>query len=216
MLRDGLLATPARRWLLTEPDFVIVGTGRSGTRYISQLLRAAGVKCGHENWWSLKFEPTTRLQGDASWIATFQVTGFEGHVFHQIRDPLKVITSLVRGRPELVPGTIPHEFRSRWVEMTGDPLQDAIAVVIAWVKRAEAVSEWTWRLEDVDPELLREICSRIDRPISEQRAARAFAAVSRSTNAHRTPDTLPLRWDEIPPSDLKDEVQSIARRFGYL
>jgi hypothetical protein len=215
-LRNTVLITPARRWLVTEPRFVIVGTGRSGTRYISRLLRAVGIKCGHENWWSLKEEPTTRLHGDASWVATFRLTEYSGQIFHQIRDPLLVVNSLVRGRDELAPGSITHALRSQWVEITGDRVRDALEIVSTWVSEAERVAHWSWRLEDVDAKLLVEISNRVGKPVRLERAERAIDTVSTSTNLHTQPDAPAIQWDDIPESEHKARVLEIARRYNYL
>lgn len=107
--------------------FVVTGTGRSGTGYIAQLLRAAGLRCGHEDWFtwvpgvrdhqtiprtSLRMRlrgPMSRLReewrrrrqrldGDASWMAVPSLMRFKGMVFLQLRHPLAVISSLVSHR----------------------------------------------------------------------------------------------------------------------
>lgn len=107
--------------------FVVTGTARSGTGYIAELFRAAGLRCGHEIWFTwvpgvrdrqtiprtglrmrlrgpmsrLKEEWRRRrqgLDGDASWMAVPSLTRFKGMVFLQLRHLLAVISSLVSHR----------------------------------------------------------------------------------------------------------------------
>jgi hypothetical protein len=216
-VRQLTLRTPARHWLLTEPRFVIVGTGRSGTRYISHLLRAAGIRCGHENWWRLDDNQATRLEGDASWIATFQVDDFAGQVFHQIRDPLRVVSSFLYGKKQLLRGGPALDGRRRWVDLIGeDDVADALHITVEWLRKAEEVSEWTWRLEDVDALLLLDICHRIGKPIDPDRAQRAVDAVPTDTNRHVSIDRPSLSWDQLPDSELKRMAMTISRQYGYL
>jgi hypothetical protein len=83
-----------------RPNFVVTGTGRSGTAYMARLLSAAGHSCGHEEL----FTPHTsgppafgERQGDSSWLAAPFLPGLpEGCVvLHQVRNPLEVLRSFL-------------------------------------------------------------------------------------------------------------------------
>ena len=214
-VQRAVLATPA--WKLFEPGFVIVGPGHSGTRYTAMLLQAAGIRCGHETWWTLTgTKPRSlRLQGDSSWVATFQLDTYTGKILHQVRDPLKVINSFVRYTPKPPPpGDGPR--RSDFFEETGDRLVDALQIVVTWVHKAEEIAEWDYRVEDIDTELLLEICERIGHPVSRDVAVAALEAVSTKTNQHVSDTEGRLRWEEIPDMPLKSQAMAISERYGYL
>jgi hypothetical protein len=71
----------------------------SGTERTSKILTALGHPCGHE----VLFGPFTHtpvfgaLQGDASWFALPRLEDLPADVviFHQVRDPIAVVRSLV-------------------------------------------------------------------------------------------------------------------------
>lgn len=100
---------------------VITGTGRCGTLYGAMLLDSYGIACGHESVFTnsglrkhiinTKNPPTSpiskrqcgtwlknkKLEADSSYMAAPYLDQVEGSVIHFIRDPLKVISSFVRG-----------------------------------------------------------------------------------------------------------------------
>lgn len=213
------MATPVRRWVQPEPRFVIVGTGRSGTQYIADALTAAGIKTGHEDWWNPVGTKVSRLVGDASWCATFMVDDYSGQVFHQVRDTIKVIESM------LAFGVAPHrmhrtwpQYRRRWMDFTGNPTVDAMTVVDTWFTKAENRSQWTWRVEDVDADLVVKVGRRIGKRISRQNAAAALAGLSRSTNRQQEErdNSIHLDWDDLPDGSLKDRLRGYAETYGYI
>lgn len=121
--RVSFVGVTATRWWSRGPTFVVTGTGRSGTRYVSELFRAAGVRCGHEDWFGpvpglrdvqtipragprklhgavsrVREEWRRRrqiLDGDASWLAVPRLPTFGGTVLLQLRHPVPVIRSFV-------------------------------------------------------------------------------------------------------------------------
>ena len=217
-LRDILLVTPAKRILLTEPLFAIVGTGRSGTRYISEVLTRSGIKTGHENWWNpYERRVTTRLVGEASWCAVFNLDGYAGHVFHQIRDPLKVVSSLTT--TELDPSwqsrdnQLFYKWRQRNIDLTGNPTTDAMAVVVRWFRESERCSEWSYRLEDVTEETVMEIARRSGLEMKRTKVQSALRSVPSNTNRRRHSA---MTWEDLPDDDLKTELLAIASQHGYI
>jgi hypothetical protein len=212
-----LVSTPAKRLLLVEPRFVVVGTGRSGTGYISKVMTAAGIKTGHEAWWNPYGRPgRTRLLGDASWCAVFNLEGYEGHVFHQIRDPLKVVSSLAT--TELDPAWrnrdnhLYYAWRQRNINLTGNPTIDAMAVVVHWFRESERRSEWAYRVEDINEVTIMEIARRVGLEVKKTRVQEALRAVPTNTNQHQHTD---IAWDDLPKNELKAELLAIAAKYGY-
>lgn len=79
--------------------FVITGCGRSGTKYISNVLKNNGIKCGHEEVFTYKgIRNTEYYDGDASWYAPayFDEINKNVKIIHLVRDPIKVISSFYR------------------------------------------------------------------------------------------------------------------------
>ena len=216
-VRQAILATPARK--LFEPRFVITGTGRSGTAYISAQLRAVGINCGHEQWWNPHGTKSLRLAGDASWLALFHLDAYRGAVFHQVRDPIRVIASLAstsldaRWREGRTVASSYHAYRSRHVVLTGDPLMDAMRTVDTYLAEAERAAQWTWRVEDVDGALICRIAAAIDKPITEIDAQAAVRSVATTTNRR---DHELLGWHDLPNGRIKDRLLAHAENYGYL
>lgn len=199
---------------LREPEFVIAGTGRSGTGYIAAVLNAAGIRTGHEQWFNPHQLKSPKLVGEASWIATNHLDDYDGVVFHQIRHPLKVIRSLINGelleewaRPYLDAKLEPIGGSS------GDYLDDMVRFVAHNLETAEKHATYTWRLEDVDIDVVRTIAGHIGRDIDEARVAEAIAHTPRDTNQHRAKPA--IAWADIPDSDAKSTIERIANQYGY-
>lgn len=201
-----------------EPRFVIVGTGRSGSGFIADALTRAGIRCGHENWWGPRQDRTVAWDGDSSWCATFELDGYGGHVFHQVRDPLKV----VRSAAELEVAAHRRDndwyaYRTTLMEFTGDPVIDALLMVARWVREADRVSHWTWRLEDVDADLLVEIGDRVGLPVPHEAAAEALTQpVKRNAKADERDVRHDVGWDDLPDLEVTERVRAHAQRHGYL
>lgn len=216
-IRRGIFRTPAAR--LFEPTFVIVGTGRSGTGYIAQLLNECGLRVGHEDWWRLDTRSVPgrlRLDGDVSWPATFQLDDYQGTVLHQTRDPIRVMNShyldLTTGHRR---GKMVRRYRSQWVDLTGDPLTDVMLIYVSWFREAERHAEWTYAVETIDPEILAEVCwTGAGELVSEETTDAAIIRIWGATNQHA--DQQELTWGDLPDCDLKAEAQDIAAEYGYL
>lgn len=76
--------------------FVITGSSRCGTTWMSRALTQAGVPCGHEE----VFHPgevvwPDHLQADSSWLAATKLDQVDVPVVLMVRHPLAVVRSLV-------------------------------------------------------------------------------------------------------------------------
>lgn len=106
---------------MTTLDYIVTGTGRNGTGYMSRVLTTAGLDCSHEGI----FKPdgyanvATRIDGsgiraDSSWLATpFLGSGAlaDAFVVHLVRHPRDTIESLVRiGLFDDKPPTIKNDY----------------------------------------------------------------------------------------------------------
>ncbi len=203
-----ILSAVARK---TEPRFVIVGSGRSGSGYISRVLTAAGIPCGHESWWNPYGRRQRGLLGDSSWCALAQIDWikYSGQVFHQVRHPLDVISSYVHR----------HTFTGPFAKIKlpllvedpgGDPLRYACRVWLDLNRRSAELTTNYWRLEDIDCRLLQNIGVAVG--TVPRNVESAIRSVSKSYNSHSTPRR--LGWQDLP-RDLIDEIKALAQEFGY-
>lgn len=145
-----------RAWVVDgAPRCAIVGTGRCGTGYMARLLTAAGVACGHEQWWTpMARRRRTGLDADASWMAVPDVASgaWSGPVVHLVRNPVDVTASLLgigffagRGRPEYLAVALEHE-----PTLIGRPeMEAAVEWWVRWNRRCAAVADMTVRVEDL-------------------------------------------------------------------
>jgi len=121
--------------------YVIASMPRSGTKYISTVLTKLGLSCGHElvfntNHFSL---PRKTLLGEASWMAVPYLDRLPPGtiVFHQLRDPIKVLNS------NLPPGGDSY-FRT-WDENAGLASDPLYGKNIPWKRFIwENTQEWVW------------------------------------------------------------------------
>ena len=205
------------RPFLIEPKFVIVGTGRSGTGYISSLLTAGGIRCGHEGWWSPLDRRQPRLVGDSSWCATFELDDYDGRVFHQIRDPISTMRSVAASEVSPHRRQNPwYQYRTQFVEYTDDPILDALLTVDRWLAKSEEIAEWTWRLEDVDVDLVAAIGARLGRVVDRDGVQMALDSAPRNKMKYKKQKTYDFSWNDLPDVPAKQRVLAIGESYRYL
>lgn len=199
----------------TPPPAVIVGTGRSASGYISELLRVCGINCGHESWWNPDRARTRGLDVDSSWIAApdvIQDGTYDGVILHQTRHPLDVVSSLLA-----------HPDRGVWLAerqrilgpLPEDRLARAARIAAGWLDicdddRVAAI----WQVEAMTATMLTWIASLIGRTVDHTTAATAMVTVGRRHNDHGT--TTRLGWDDLPDGPDKARLTHHAELGGYL
>ena len=79
--------------------YIIVGTGRSGTKYTSYNLNLNDIVCGHENIFNPEKafpEKDNKFIAESSWLAVPYLKYYTDlKLYHVVRDPVKVIESYV-------------------------------------------------------------------------------------------------------------------------
>lgn len=208
-----------------EPAFVGVSTGRSGSRWIAEVMNRAGIACTHEQVFvAERFGP----HGDVApawdrpelgeWSAQVVplLDGVEaGRVWHQVRDPLRVVGSLMSFGLFQHPNEhgLSGKFIVSRVGRTGDPLADVVRYVADWLERCDAAASLRWRVEDVDADLLVRLGAELGVRVDAGEARDAVASVPTDLNTHGTP------WhvDAGMLPDTADTVRLLAagRRYGY-
>lgn len=200
------------------PLFVITGTGRCGTRFTANVLRALDVDAGHEDW----FNPhgtSKPVAGDVSWLAVPRLPGREV-VALQLRHPMAVINSLVGIR---MFSSDNHADYQRFIfihqpGLTGDDVHDAMFWYLNWNQRAERHARFVYRIEDLDPALLHQLTVFIGHERDVESCKAALEAMPQDLDAHvrNHRDRAELAWTDLPEGQLKDQLAMYAERHGYL
>jgi hypothetical protein len=140
-----------------ERRVLITGCGRSGTKFTALLLQGLGLDVGHEQLgadgvssWCMAVDSV-----DAPWGVGRRGLQFNP-IFHQVRHPLKVISSLTTFTPPS------WEFIARHVNC---PADDPIVIRAAkywyhWNRQTEHVAQWRYRIETL-PGIFDEFCERL-------------------------------------------------------
>lgn len=197
-------------------DFVITGTGRSGTGFTSAALQAAGLAVGHEEWFTV--DPARRrddLVGDVSWLAVPDLGSFEGPVVQQVRHPLDVIRSLVGIRmfSSGVHGAYRWFMFAHLPGLTGDDLVDSVRWWVEWNERIEEHASMRILLHELDAARLGEVLEHVGHPVPSARLEAAVDEVGTNVNARRR--ARELDWDDLPPGEMTDRLVAMAARYGY-
>jgi len=194
------------------PAFVVTGTGRCGTQYIAELFRLCGVSCGHEMVYRREgVFPRVGCRGESSWYAAAYLDDFDGVVLHQVRDPLQTISSLA-SRQMWEPGSAIATFVEDFVELGGDPVEDAIAFYVGWNLLCEKNAQYRYQVERIDDEL-----SILLGKVAPRRAHLAPEVLPRlSKRINSRPRRVTYQsYEQLPGGLARDELLKMAARYGY-
>jgi len=148
--------------LARKPEVAIVGTGRSGTKYMSEMLTRSGYNCSHESYFTPKgpflrnTQRSYKARADASWLAVPYLPDSNIMVIHIVRHPLRVIRSFFN-MGFFKPGILRYKpfvtFARAHFEYTGDPMRDCLRWYVEWNERCEAITDRRLSLERLDDNL---------------------------------------------------------------
>jgi hypothetical protein len=221
--------------------FVVAATARSGTTFTSLVLRASGVRCGHEQVFRVRppgFHGWGDFDGDCSWMSVpFLEELPEGTlVFHQVRHPLAAIRSLAStgqlmpfspGRHVVMPiirafrGKYPGD-RYRSFLRRHDRASFAEPTELAragrhWLRWNRAIERAAHRAGHT---YRRFHLESLDLALLNELLVAIGAPPRQSyptvpTDANKRPSRYPhLDWADLP-SELRDEVLERAESYGY-
>lgn len=181
---------------------VVASTPRSGTTFMYGVLAHLGLGAGHEHVFSSsghKHRPPEWVRIDVSGFAGLHPFTNEGPVLHQIRDPLKVISSLVA-----VPTIL-----SKWLHgHSADPEWVARWYLDVFWYNEQAATE-TYRIEDVTPsEVCRLVKTYLGDELDESDVEAAFNKSNRNGHDH----------EQVTYADLglfAGNIAEVRERFGY-
>ena len=209
---------------LPRRNFVVCGAGRSGTGYMSKALSALGHPCGHE----AVFGPLMRtaqfgaLQGDSSWLALPYLDDLPSNavIFHQVRNPLQVVRSLVGIRMLSSPSPYLDFIAEHAPEVIDQPDEIArcMAYWVVWNRRIARHADGTrpyvrYRVEDLEPAVFSQFAGLLGSAQPVETVAHRLQAIPNNYNARRRDESVTMAT--LPDGTLKDEMLEVAAALGY-
>ncbi len=192
-------------------SLLITGCARSGTSYITRVLEICGLKIGHE---------MILRDGVVSWemaVDTKQVPWGQGrngyrfhHIFHQVRHPLKVISSLHSTEP-------PQSWKFIAEHIPQIQENDSLLVKCAkywyyWNLKAEKQAELTYQIEKINF-LWPEFEQRCERKLDRE----SLLQVPQDCNT-RGEISYVFSWEDLKEQldpGLFNDIQFLATKYGY-
>ena len=207
----------AERAAIKHLEFVVTGTGRSGTGFISQVFTNAGMPCGHEKVFNPYETRAAGYMGDASWMAVPYLSELRSStvVFHQMRHPLKVVRSLCGDSSLTAHRNNPYRvFKERHCDYLTfeNTVMDAMRYVVDWTWRIERRRTLWWRVEDFDAANLEAAATVLRQPLDSRVAEYALNVPPWYRNKHVATD---LGWDDLPDGPEKDDLVDLTGEYGY-
>lgn len=197
--------------------FVIVASPRSGTHYITNKLRAAGIDVKHQKWGGKDGLVSHDFAGNpmmaSSWDQQHQDRPTPNVILHQIREPLAVIGSHLHFNSK-----IQNKSAKKWWEyvcrcMIPYPLGADMNLIsladfwIRWNAMAEARACYTYKVENLKEEWPG-ICAIIGR--------KGLPFLAKKVDRRHVPHP-EITWDDILEADsnLYSRLKLAASHYGY-
>jgi len=217
--------------------FVIAACGRSGTMGMADLLNAAGIRASFEDF----FRPVMMARDVADfpkWLEENQLSGEvsglsppylkwlpdEIVIFHQTRNPVAVIASLM-GLGNLHPRShwLPNiRFNFRHLPAMGrdhSPVLLCMRYWLEWNALIEAHAKWQYRVEDIawndgvpNYGTFGTLLGRLGVDVGK-REANALGSHHLNINS-RSRDSS-ITWRSLPEGGLKSRIYDKAVQYGY-
>ena len=188
----------------------IIGCGRSGTTYTSKMFSSFGIDIGHER---------LKKDGISSWYLVsdqtqvplgpnyFQIKKLKIKIVHQIRDPIKSISSMQSmGKPSwnFLANEIPIELNE------DSKIVKAMKYWYYWNIKAEKKSDFSYRIENIE-----EVLSRLmDIGGFSVRNFDKMKKIDKKTNTRKHTD---LNWNDLEKEDyeLTQKIKNLSINYGY-
>jgi hypothetical protein len=205
--------------------FVVTGSGRCGTKWVSTVLTAAGVPCGHEAVYGLDDAGWGGRWADSSWMAACHLP-VPYPVALLVRHPLAVVRSFVEigfmgWQLDPGPGYNPcHDVLRGWAPDVYEWTTPADRCLAMWWRTTTAAlahAEILLRLEGFDAASLARLLRWAGHERPEQTVA--LAASTPPVNQHETLKArTKVRHDETwagHDPDLAAWARALAATLGY-
>jgi hypothetical protein len=193
-------------------SLLIIGCARSGTTYIARALKQRGLRIGHER---------VQSDGSSSWpLAVLPVKDRFGvrpgkyrfaHIFHQVRDPLKVISSVyvTEGRQSwnYIMKHLPE------IDISDSHLVKCAKYWYYWNVRAEKNAEWTYAIEELDDKW-----DEFDARLGKKLLPKTCLDVPKDKNTRLTENRKLFTWKDLKRElspELYLNIKRLAQKYGY-
>lgn len=220
-------------------SFVVTGCARSGTGFASRIMSMVGVPCEHEKVFTLRSvtgecielsQPEQDTWGDSSCMAAPVLDRLPENtvVFHQVRNPVKVVRSLMGWNVFRQPYNPFTTFILRYLPEIGpdEPrLRQCMKYWTYWnslverAARSDRLCYHPYRLEDLsrlETGTLPAVVSLLGQARELDAYRRALEAVPTNFNTrHRHPRDPAVKWSSLPEGDVKDLMLELALKYGY-
>jgi len=217
-----------------ERKLLITGCPRAGTLFAANVWRRAGLDFGHEHcrgdgsvsWFfavdddSYPDLPWKNPKGRCAHVGERRSDYEFANVWHQVRDPLKCITSM-----SLVVSREQWAWAARHIvlpDLKGDVRRLALVHWVKWNALCAERASWTYRVEDFEqhwPRMLLKLGMR-PRPIPSvrkdtHRSLRWSKPFVDREAIKKMPD---LTWDELYAIDERfaELAAKAAKEYGYV
>lgn len=197
------------------PDYLITGTGRSGTRYAATLMTELGYPCSHETWYNIYAECSGPPGGESSWLAVPRLP-IPRPTVQLVRHPHKVLESRVSSMFLSFNREGP---KTRWetyatVNMGWDAVEPSVEIEVLTERNVEFILRWSEMIEATEPprfrvedlrneEILREFVYHLTGDWLDD-FSKARTIPTDLNNRHPTID--------LPP---QPGLEALASRWGY-
>jgi hypothetical protein len=201
---------------------------------MAELLRACGVKAAHEG--------KACKAGDSEWgqyvvnvdwlsvprVCSRVHQDYGMSYAHQVRNPMDVINSnanVISYKMQCVGQDFAHvDYMQSWFPDMGvlkDPVMKAMYYYVQWNKLIETrpvkLSAF-YRVEDIDPGLLRSLCALSGVKLSLSVAKKAIEEVPKDVNKTENwygDHEKVIGFSDLPDCPLKQELEVMIERYGY-
>lgn len=223
----------------TSLSFVVTGCARSGTAFASRLMSILGLPCEHEKVFSRRAvtsgsldlsQPERDRWGESSCMAAPVLDRLPrgAVVFHQVRNPVKVVRSLMGWNMFLRPYNAFSEFTLQHLpEISPDEprLRQCMKYWTGWNRLVERMGRYDhlvyerYRLEDLsrlETGTLQRVAGLLGHAREADACRRTLEAVPTNYNTRRRhPGDPAVKWSSLPDGEVKDQMRELARSYGY-
>ena len=204
---------------MNKLKYLVVGTGRCGTKYTAEVLRSVGVRCGHEGVFELgELEHAKQVLTDELWDAEsswLAVPFLEDSMFddttivHLVRHPARVIPSQLRRHYGFEKG--------KWYEFRRKHLPTLEHYDEQWIRAAHFYIEWNRKIETCGRPVIfhrikDDIHELLERLHLDYVGKKLFDDETCNSRSRRRQVAVDL---EALPESLRGQMMRIQERYGY-
>lgn len=198
---------------------LVTGCGRSGTMFVSEVLKRSGVNASHEKYFDIDVHswPESSSGVEVSWLAAPYLDELpkDVRVVHLVRHPLDVVRSFLGIRffersegSEFLGFVLDH----CWDVGHEGPIDQALGYWLRWNKMISPFSEVRVRVETMEPIVLYYLFEQFGIEVSRQRLEESCVELGTRHNGRDRADTTS---SEILDRPLGKKVQRLAGVYGY-